>query len=309
MITQVPTTIISGFLGSGKSTIILHLIEWLRAQDIKVVYIKNEVGDMDVDAAVAAAQGIKTETLLNGCICCTIVGPFMSSIDEIIAQNTPDRILIEASGAADPSAIAMSVSSHPQLIRDGVIGVIDVLNFEGYKDLSITSQAQTKFIDLLVFNKVELADLATKKRVVGYVRELNTHSPIVEALEGRLDPLLAFGLGSAELNLMLQQKEKDHSHAHDHVAQDNITAFTCQIPLVTNPSALEKTIAGLPKSVIRVKGIIQTPQGHQLVNAVAGRTTWTVLENPSPESIGKLVVIGFFDPSQEVAICRSLSEI
>ena len=121
-----------------------------------------------------------------------------------------------------------------------------------------------------------------------------------------LEQYLQTGLSN---NLMLQQKEKDHSHAHDHVAQDNITAFTCQIPLVTNPSALEKTIAGLPKSVIRVKGIIQTPQGHQLVNAVAGRTTWTVLENPSPESIGKLVVIGFFDPSQEVAICRSLSEI
>jgi len=161
---KIPTTVFSGFLGSGKTTIISNLIDELQANNQQVIYIKNEIGDTDIDGKVLEGKGIKTKELLNGCICCTLVGPFISSINEIVETFSPDKIIIEASGAADPSALALMISLHPNLARDGVIGIIDVVNFEGYKDLSVTAQNQTKFTDLIIFNKIELVDIAKKKQ-------------------------------------------------------------------------------------------------------------------------------------------------
>jgi len=204
---KIPTTVFSGFLGSGKTTIISNLIDELQANNQQVIYIKNEIGDTDIDGKVLEGKGIKTKELLNGCICCTLVGPFISSINEIVETFSPDKIIIEASGAADPSALALMISLHPNLARDGVIGIIDVVNFEGYKDLSVTAQNQTKFTDLIIFNKIELVDIAKKKAVVGYVRELNAHSPIIEAPNGKISSKLVFGLNSKDLPT-LQQKLK-----------------------------------------------------------------------------------------------------
>ena len=152
---KIPTTVFSGFLGSGKTTIISHLIEVLQNKGEQVIYIKNEIGDTDIDSKILKGKGIKTKELLNGCICCTLVGPFITSINEVVETFNPDRILIEASGAADPSALALMIASHPLLERDGVIAIVDVVNFEGYKDLSVTAQNQTKFTDLIIFNKTK----------------------------------------------------------------------------------------------------------------------------------------------------------
>ena len=80
---KIPTTVFTGFLGSGKTTIIKYLIEHLAAQGIKVAYIKNEIGSEDFDTELIKGEHIETKELLNGCICCTLIGPFMSSIDEL----------------------------------------------------------------------------------------------------------------------------------------------------------------------------------------------------------------------------------
>ena len=162
----VPTTIFTGYLGSGKTTIILNLVETLQKQNIQVLYIKNEIGSENIDGQLAKQQNIETKELLNGCICCTLVGPFIHSIDELLIKHRPDRIIIEASGAADPAALALMVSSHPKLARDGVLTIIDVIHFDGYSDLSTTARNQTKFTDLLVFNKVEEVDIGRKQAVV-----------------------------------------------------------------------------------------------------------------------------------------------
>lgn len=306
---KIPTTVFSGFLGSGKTTIISHLIETLQNRGEQVVYIKNEIGDTDIDSKVLKGKGIKTKELLNGCICCTLVGPFISSITEVVKSFNPDRIIIEASGAADPSALALMISSHPLLERDGVIGIIDVINFEGYKDLSVTAQNQTKFTDLIIFNKVELADIQQKKAVVGYVRELNEHSPIVEATNGKIDPTIVFGLNTKELDKLLSQ---EHETNHDHIEQDEIEAFTLYSQEKFSKEVIENFINDLPKNIFRCKGFITNKTNQVLIfNTVGKRTTF--IEAPKEFKIngysGVFVFIGYHADEYENEISDKLNNL
>ncbi|MBP7768297.1 cobalamin biosynthesis protein CobW [Candidatus Woesebacteria bacterium] len=293
---QVPTTVFSGFLGSGKTTIISKLIDTLQANRQQVVYIKNEIGEENIDSKILSGQQIQTRELLNGCICCTLVGPFITAIDEVISTLHPDRIIIEASGAADPAAIALMIDSHPKLIRDGVISIIDVVNFEGYKDLSHTAQNQTSFTDLLVFNKVELVDEKRKEAVVGYVRELNSHSPVVEAPHGVLRPEVAFGLADAELNALLHNEERGESHEHheDHLAEDGIETLHFTATAVVVREKIEKFLRELPGAVYRVKGFAQIGISETvMINKVGVRTDLSAAHKEFELQGASVVCIGF----------------
>ncbi len=293
----IPVTVFSGFLGSGKTTIISHLIDELQTLGQQVVYIKNEIGSENIDASLMQGKHIQTKELLNGCICCTLVGPFIQAIDEIAATYHPDRLIIEASGAADPAAIALMIDSHPKLMRDGVLCIIDVQNFEGYADLSQTAKNQTRFTDLLVFNKVELVDLERKRAVVGYVRELNNHSPVVEAPQGVLSAKVACGVSSTELATLLthfSQETEDTEHHHDHLRIDGLDSFLLTVDGAIDPERLRTFLSATPGSVYRVKGVIHTPEGTAtMVNKVGVRITF----NPAPPDLqidkDVLVCIGF----------------
>jgi G3E family GTPase len=299
----IPTTIFSGFLGSGKTTIIGHLIDELQQQGEQVIYIKNEIGEENIDNQLLAGKHVVSRELLNGCICCTLVGPFVSAIDEIADNFRPDRIIIEASGAADPSAIALMISAHPKLYRDGVISIVDVVNFKGYTDLSTTARRQAQFTDLIVFNKIELVELDQKRAVVGYVREFNEHAPIVEAPEGRLNPAVVFGISSTALETLLQRDhayQHDHrdphstSHAHsDHLTTDGIETFHLVSSGVASPEAVTAFLAKLPAQVFRVKGFFTAPDGSvSIAHKVGARLD--ILAAPAeipPEN--SFVYIGF----------------
>lgn len=297
---KIPTTIFSGFLGSGKTTIINSLIDQLLKNGEKVAYVKNEIGDEDVDGKIIRGKNIKTKELLNGCICCTLVGPFINSIYELVESAQPDRIIIEASGASDPSAIALMVTSHPLLLRDGVIAVIDVLNFDGYKDLSLTARSQARFTDLIVFNKTELADMDRKIAVVGYVRELNSISPIIETKNGEVEADLIFGVGSQHLINMLNslnaKNDKDLNHQRHHLEEDKIETFFCQVSKKFNDQELNDFLNYLPKNIIRVKGFVKYNDDQiKIVNKVGGRSTIESLDkhiNINGKDL-KLVFIGF----------------
>lgn len=321
---RVPVTLVTGFLGSGKTTIIAHLIDDLIAQGVKVVFVKNEVGDEDLDGLIMKGKHIQTRELLNGCICCTLVGPFISAIDELIATTQPERIIIEASGTAETASIALMISTHPSLIRDGVITIIDVVNYEGSQDLSVTTRHQAQFTDLIVFNKVELVDLEQKERVVGYVREVNEHAPIVEAPNGRVNPELVFGIGSTQLQTELEEYQQaeineheantNHDHDHDdgdgphpehssHLAADGIEGFHYQTSLPFDEAALTAAIDTLPKAILRVKGIVRTvTKEDKVVNRIGQRTVIeplsTLVATPLPAGFqSKLIFIGFHAPT------------
>lgn len=295
----IPTTIVTGFLGAGKTTIISHLIDHLQNKGEQVAYVKNEIGDATIDNTIMQGKHIQTKELLNGCICCTLTGPFLFAIDELIEKVNPDRVIIEASGTADASALALLISSHPKLFRDGVVTVIDVVNFDGFEDLSITAQNQTKFTDLIIFNKIELVDLDRKRAVVGYVRELNTHSPIIEAPNGKVEPEVIFGIGTSELSELLKQAKTEdenhqHSETHTHLEQDHIQSFVVEMKNSQNLSKLKDVLEKLPASIFRVKGFVRDESEKiHLVQKVGQRVEIQPFETDQPSIPTQLIFIGF----------------
>ncbi|KAK3949637.1 CobW/HypB/UreG, nucleotide-binding domain-containing protein [Pseudoneurospora amorphoporcata] len=161
----IPITIITGFLGSGKTTLILNLLPQLRAANptYRLALLKNEFGDLAVDSQLASSSAIAgVSELLNGCICCNLVGQLSVALSELQSTVKPDRIVIETSGSAFPATLALEVNrlareTGGQYVLDGVVSVIDVENWKGYEDTSYTAKIQARYTDLIVFNKWEEA--------------------------------------------------------------------------------------------------------------------------------------------------------
>lgn len=300
-----PTTIVNGFLGSGKTTIISHLIDQLIAKGENVVYVKNEIGETDLDAQLMRGKNIVAKELLNGCICCTLVGPFLASINELISTYHPDRIIIESAGSADPASLALMVDNHPNLKRDGVISIIDVVNFNGYEKINQVTKRQTEFTDLIIFNKVELTDEDRKKQVVGYVREINEKSPIVEAKNGIVNSDLIFGITSD----LIPHLEDDHHHAH--TQEDEISAFTYTKNKSLSKDNLKNFLQNLPKNIFRVKGFFESESRTWIVNHVFNRTDFEEVlpERKNNLSGTMLIFIGYKPQGNQDEIVKKLENL
>jgi G3E family GTPase len=327
-----PITIITGFLGSGKTTLILHLIPQL-PPTYRLALIKNEFGDVAVDSQLAGAAAISGVTeLLNGCICCNLVGSLQDALETLRTENNPDRIVIETSGSAFPATLAMEVNRIARLtgnyLLDGVISVIDVENWKGYEDTSVTAKLQAQYTDLLVLNKWELVSERVYDDCIDRVLSLELEIPTARAKSDRgwVDKDLILGL---DAKLARTTKHGDHhGHAHDHehdhdhhgeVEVLSITLSSTSQPDGVDLDKLEDLLTSAPKDeVYRIKGLLyslkapssstgdlarappgpDTPEKY-ILNWAFGRWTFTVapslladsVEEPGPEPLLRMTIV------------------
>lgn len=197
-----PITIITGFLGSGKTTLILNLIPQLRRKNprYKLALLKNEFGDLAVDSQLASSSAISgVQEMLNGCICCNLVGQLGPALEELLGRTAaPDRIVIETSGSAFPATLALEVNrlarDTGRYLLDGVVSVVDVENWRGYEDTSYTARIQARYTDLVVFNKWEGAGENRYEECVDRVGDLDVDVAKVRSAKGWVDVDLVFGV-------------------------------------------------------------------------------------------------------------------
>ncbi|KPM41241.1 hypothetical protein AK830_g5302 [Neonectria ditissima] len=230
----IPITIITGFLGSGKTTLILNLIPQLRKQNpaYKLALLKNEFGDLAVDSQLASNSAISgVKELLNGCICCNLVGQLGPALEELEKSVSPDRIVVETSGSAFPATLALEINrlarESGKYMLDGVVSVIDVENWKGYEDTSYTARIQARYTDLIVFNKWEAAGEDRYEECVDRVGDLEVDVAKVKSDKGWVSMDLVFGvdgglaqeLTDADVNGNHQtngdQKTNGESHKHE----------------------------------------------------------------------------------------------
>ncbi len=275
---RIPVTVFTGYLGSGKTTIILNLIKQM-PKSYKMVWLKNEFGDVAVDSQLAKESNIGVTEMLNGCLCCVLIGKMENAIDELLSKYHPDRIIIETSGSAYPAPIALEIRKLKDRLKlDSIITVIDALNFEGYADKSYTAKIQAQYTDLILINKSETVDERTLDQTLDDVYELNPNTPKVKTNHGIVNPDLIFGL---DTKLFTTQQEVDaanqgkDAHHHDHEVQ---------IAEVVTDQTLDKAkvdalLRKLPKTdFYRIKGMIKFPDGYQLMNYVFGRFDYLPLK-------------------------------
>ncbi|KAL8857236.1 MAG: hypothetical protein Q9178_006162 [Gyalolechia marmorata] len=266
----VPITIITGFLGSGKTTLILNLIPQL-PHTYRIALLKNEYGDVAIDSQLASSAAISgVQELLNGCICCNLVGQLGDALDSLLRDVGPDRIIIETSGSAFPATLAMEINrlgrETGNYVLDGVVVVIDVENWKGYEDTSYTAKMQQKYTDLIVFNKWELVDERRYDECLDRVGDLE---PIanVKSDKGRVDQSLLLGLDSAlakdgdPINGGYSKDKPTHEHSERHETEVEVLSVNLvsegEKPKSVNIDSLETFLLSAPKDeVYRIKAIM-----------------------------------------------------
>ncbi|KAF9692579.1 hypothetical protein EKO04_009407 [Ascochyta lentis] len=313
---MIPITIVTGFLGSGKTTLILNLIQQL-PKDYKLALLKNEYGDVAVDSQLASSQAISgVQELLNGCICCNLVGQLSDALEQLSNDVQPDRIVIETSGSAFPATLAMEVNrlsrETGKYVLDGVMSVIDVENWKGYEDTSYTAKIQARYTDLIVLNKWELVDERRLEDVEDRILDLDVDPPIPrqKSSKGWVDKNIVFGL-DAKLSKAVEQASENshnHEHNHDHSSEVEVLSITLSSPNSPETATVDTTkLAQLLQDptkdeVYRIKGVlhastppqssdkdISTPttatgRGRYILNWAFGR--WTFTHVPEPASAG-----------------------
>ncbi|KAK4155461.1 CobW/HypB/UreG, nucleotide-binding domain-containing protein [Chaetomidium leptoderma] len=199
----IPITIITGFLGAGKTTLILNLLPQLRALNpsYKLALLKNEFGDLAIDSQLATSSAIAGVTeLLNGCICCNLVGQLGPALAELRAATaTLDRVVVETSGSAFPATLALEVNrlareTGGEYVLDGVVTVVDVENWAGYEDTSYTARLQARYTDLVVLNKWEGCGERRLDEVLDRLGDLEVDVAWVKSDKGWVGAEVVFGV-------------------------------------------------------------------------------------------------------------------
>ncbi|KAK7691130.1 hypothetical protein QCA50_006233 [Cerrena zonata] len=327
-IKPIPITVFTGFLGAGKTSVILSLLPRL-PKDYKVVLLKNEFGDVEVDSQLAKQSSLAAVSeILNGCMCCVLVGQMKTALLEIREKFRPDRIIIECSGSAFPATLAFQIrelerETERDLRLDAILTVIDAENFAGYEDTSPTARMQASYTDMILINKSEHITERALDILIDHLNTLNDLTPKIKC-EGRdgVDPSLIFGLDS---KLFQDEKEIDVSH-HDEV--QTVTIYKGKTPPVhkhnhtddkscdchspddsshplststtditsVDEAVLTTALNSLSKETIwRVKGFVTTERGRFILNWAFGRFDLIELNSDSEETLSeavKLTVMG-----------------
>lgn len=324
---RVPCTVVTGFLGAGKTTLIRHLIENLDGK--RVAIIVNEFGDVGVDGDVLKGCGIEScpeeniIELANGCICCTVADDFVPAIDQILAREPRvDHILIETSGLALPKPLVQAFqwpAVKARVTVDGVVAVVDGLALaegrvaDDHEALEAQRQADDSIdhdnpVEEVFEDQIACADMIvlTKSDLLGSdglstARErVAAHLPravkIVVSANGTVDPAVLIGLGLAvEDDIENRKTHHDDELDHEH---DDFDSFVVELSSVTDAEELARKIAATAEAenVLRIKGFVDVtnkPMRLQ-VQAVGSRVNhyfdraWT----PGEKRESRLVVIG-----------------
>jgi cobalamin biosynthesis protein CobW len=324
---RVPCTVITGFLGSGKTTLIRNLLE--QAGNRRLAIIVNEFGDVGIDGEILRNCGVENCSeediveLANGCICCTVADDFVPALDKILSREPRvDHILIETSGLALPKPLVQAFQwpgVRNRVTVDGVVAVVDgaalavgevtadraALERQRKADESIDHddpveevfEDQVACADLIVLSKSDLLDAKAHERATARV---SAHLPravkIVASAHGKVDPGILLGLGLAvEDDIDNRKTHHDDEMDHEH---DDFDTFIVELPAIADPDEFARKVAAAAEAenVLRLKGFahVEGKPMRLLVQAVGPRVShhYDRAWQSGEEKTTKLVVIG-----------------
>src|SRR6202167_3943979 len=288
MLAKTPVTIVTGFLGAGKTTLIRHLMA--NAGGRRLAFIINEFGDVGVDGDLikscsdAACPEDAIIELANGCICCTVADDFAPAITALLAREPkPDHIIVETSGLALPKPLIKAFDwpdLRSRLTVDGVVAVVDAAavaegrfaddparvaeqrladpSLDHDNPLEEVYEDQLMSADLVVLNKADLVDKGQLEALKAQIAQAVPRAvKIAPAREGAIDPDVLIGMNAAaEDDLNARPSHHDAEGEHDH---DDFDTFVVTIPAVGDPDTLIDRLVAATRAhdILRVKGFIE----------------------------------------------------
>lgn len=324
---RIPTTVVTGFLGAGKTTLIRHLLE--NAGGRRLAVVVNEFGDVGIDGEILRGCGVEGCSdddileLANGCICCTVADDFLPTLQKLIDRpNPPEHILIETSGLALPKPLVKAFTWPEVRTRatvDGVVAMIDAdavaagrfahdevaLSEARLADPTLDHdtpleelfEEQLGCADLVVLNKTDLIDAATLAAVEASLAEhLRLGVKVIHARQGALDPAVLLGLGvGAEDDLDSRKSHHEGEDDHDH---DDFDSFVVRGEAVADVDVLSGRLLGALEAhdILRLKGVVAVAgKPARLIVQAVGPRIQTYFDRPWRDGearVSSLVVIG-----------------
>jgi G3E family GTPase len=298
----VPVTLLTGFLGSGKTTLVNRLLTQTHGKRLAVIV--NEFGELGIDGALIKSNSGTVIELANGCVCCATRGDLFASLDSLMDTSADlDGILIETSGLANPYPVIDDLERYQQgrpIRFDSVVTVVDADNFDRNLDNAEVAYEQITLGDLLLVNKSDLVSGDTLDLIETGLRKLNTRAPVVRCV--LCDVLLELvmeidrtGSSVAAAAHDAHHHDHDHSsargHGHGHEGFDSFI-LRCERPL--DVAAFNAWIDALPARAFRVKGFVRFEGAADatIVHVVGDRKTLEPAQAPIQTPGATLVVIG-----------------
>ncbi|MBT3659482.1 MAG: cobalamin biosynthesis protein CobW [Rhodospirillaceae bacterium] len=301
---KIPATVITGFLGAGKTTLIRHIMANNAGKRIALVI--NEFGDLGIDRELVTGCGIEgcedenVVELANGCICCTVADDFLPTIEALLDRpEPPDHIVIETSGLALPKPLVKAFNwpeVRSRVTVDGVVTVVDAPAVAAgqFADDPIAVQAQREAdemldhdnpleevfedqllcADMVLLNKTDLLDAAALDAVRAEVKGgVDAQVKLVDTVQGVIDTRVLLGIGAGVEDVI--EGRWSHHDAEDDHDHDDFESFTVSLGDIDDPAELEARIqtAAVDHDILRVKGFIHVPgkDMRHVVQAVGAR--------------------------------------
>lgn len=299
---RIPVTVVTGFLGSGKTTLVNRILS--DAHGRKIAVIVNEFGEISVDGQLILQDD--QEELVefnNGCLCCTVRGDLIDTLGRLKERADLDAILIETTGLADPAPVASTffvadeIKSDTRL--DSFVTLADAVNLEQNLEQSHEALEQIAFADIILINKKDLVPPERMAEIERRVRTLNPMAKIHHTEQGQIDLDLVFGVGAFELDAKLEVDPtflEDLEHEHDEAVKSFVLREERPIDINLFMGWVTPLLMEQGQDVYRTKGIFHAQgfnerlvfQSVRMLTAMRPDKPW----KPDERKITEYVVIG-----------------
>lgn len=259
---RVPVVLLGGYLGAGKTTVIN---EMLARTDVPIAVMVNDVGEINIDAALISRQEGDTLDLSGGCVCCSLKNGFLEAFDQLRARPVPpELVVVELSGIANPSSAA-GFASTPGFQLDSIVTLVDLDQFLDWEDESSVVadavRAQVRSADVVLMSKRDLVDEERVGKVRERLVELGVKAPMLLADSAHSTAGLV-GLGARRSIVQLGQTGS---------LFDQHQTSIVEIDGTITRRALDDMLDALPPTTVRAKGIVQVETGELLLVQIAGK--------------------------------------
>ncbi|WP_100400659.1 GTP-binding protein [Bacillus sp. FJAT-44742] len=294
---KVPVTVLSGYLGAGKTTVLNHILA--NRDGVRVAVIVNDMSEINIDADLIERGGFKrTEEkmieLSNGCICCTLREDLLVEVNRLVQQGDIDYILIESTGVSEPIPVAqtfsylddeMGIDLSEQCRLDTMVTVVDANRFwedyssgetlidrkqnadeEDERDVVDLLIDQVEFCNVLIVNKIDCLQPQDRKKLIAFLQKLQPEANLIETMYGRIEPSEVLGTGLFDFEHASQSagwlKELEMENHTPETEEYGLSSFVYRKRWPFHTERLTAWLSSTPKEVVRAKGMAWLSTHH-----------------------------------------------